>query len=94
VKALVVGDGPESLLELAEVEEPVPTTTELVVELEASTINRGEVEWLRYAAAGWRPDGTSAAASLWRRRAAARRSGRRWSASSARASGANASRCR
>jgi NADPH:quinone reductase-like Zn-dependent oxidoreductase len=54
VKALVAADGAEGLLEFVEVEEPRATVGEVVVAMEASSVNHGEVEWLRYAPPGWR----------------------------------------
>jgi NADPH2:quinone reductase len=55
VKALVAaGPDAEGLLEFAEVEEPVATASEVVIELEASSVNHGEIEWLKYAPTDWR----------------------------------------
>jgi NADPH:quinone reductase-like Zn-dependent oxidoreductase len=54
MKVLVARGDPDRPLEFAELEEPRASATELVVELQASSVNHGEVEWLRYAPAGWR----------------------------------------
>jgi NADPH:quinone reductase len=54
MKALIASPGAEGNLEQADVDEPVPGPGEAVVEVKASSLNRGEVRALQSADA-WRP---------------------------------------
>lgn len=55
MRALVAG-GPHvaEMLRFAQVGEPDATDSEVLVELEATSVNHGEIEWLRYAPPSWR----------------------------------------
>lgn len=54
MKALVATGG-DDLVELRDVEEPVPGPGEVLVDVLAVSLNRGELHRLRTAAPGWRP---------------------------------------
>jgi NADPH2:quinone reductase len=54
MKALVASPGADGNLDVADVDEPDPRPDEVVVEVEASSLNRGEVRALQSADA-WRP---------------------------------------
>ena len=55
MRALVAAPGRPANIELREVEEPDPTPNEAVVEVRASSLNRGECSALQSAPDGWRP---------------------------------------
>jgi NADPH:quinone reductase len=55
MRALVAAPGRPANIELREVEEPDPAPNEAVVEVRASSLNRGECSALQSAPDGWRP---------------------------------------
>ena len=55
MRALVAAPGRPANIELREVDEPVPETNEAIVEVRASSLNRGECSALQSASDGWRP---------------------------------------
>jgi NADPH2:quinone reductase len=55
MRALVAAPGRPANIELREVEEPDPAPTEAVLEVRASSLNRGECSALQGATDGWRP---------------------------------------
>jgi NADPH:quinone reductase len=55
MKALVASPGVEANVDLADVDEPEPRPSQVVVDVRAASMNRGEVRQLRRADAGWRP---------------------------------------
>ena len=55
MRALVAAPGRPGNVELREVEEPRPAPNEAVVEVRASSLNRGECGALQSASDGWRP---------------------------------------
>jgi len=55
MKALVASSGAEANVDLLDVDEPDPRPDQVVVEVKAASLNRGEVRALQDAEAGWRP---------------------------------------
>ena len=55
MKALVASPGTESNIDVADVDEPEPERDQALVQVRASSLNRGEVHALAHAEAGWRP---------------------------------------
>jgi len=55
MKALAASQGAEANIDLVDVDEPVPQPGHALVEVRASSLNRGEVHALGHAEAGWRP---------------------------------------
>jgi NADPH:quinone reductase-like Zn-dependent oxidoreductase len=55
MKALVASPGAEANIDLVEVDEPQPGPDEALVDVRATSLNRGEVHALQHAEAGWRP---------------------------------------
>ena len=55
MKALVASPGAEGNVDLVDVDEPAPEPGQALVEVRASSLNRGEVHGLEHAAAGSRP---------------------------------------
>jgi len=55
VKALVASPGAEGNVDVVDVDEPAPEPGQALVEVRASSLNRGEVHALEHAEAGWRP---------------------------------------
>jgi NADPH:quinone reductase-like Zn-dependent oxidoreductase len=55
MKALVASPGAEGNIDLVDVDEPEPRANEVVVDVKAASINRGEVRALQGAEPGWRP---------------------------------------
>ena len=55
MKALVASPGSEGNIDLADVEAPAPEPEQALVEVRASSLNRGEVHALEHAQPGWRP---------------------------------------
>ncbi len=55
MRALVVDSSAPGRIALRDVPEPVPAPGEVLVDVRAFSINRGEVRMLRTAADGWRP---------------------------------------
>ena len=55
IRALVAAPGVPGGIELREVDEPTPAATFALVEVRASSLNRGECSALRTALEGWRP---------------------------------------
>jgi NADPH:quinone reductase-like Zn-dependent oxidoreductase len=55
MKALVASPGAEANVDLVDVAEPDPRSDQLVVDVRAASMNRGEVRQLQSAEAGWRP---------------------------------------
>jgi len=55
VKALVASPGAEGDVDLVEVDEPEPGADQIVVDVKAASLNRGEVRALESAQPGWRP---------------------------------------
>jgi NADPH:quinone reductase len=55
MKALAASPGVEGNLDVVEVDEPEPRPNEALVDIKASSLNRGEVHALEHAEAGWRP---------------------------------------
>lgn len=55
MRALIATGDPKQLVTFAEVAEPVPAPDELLVEVEAFSINRGETFLLQAPRPGWRP---------------------------------------
>jgi NADPH:quinone reductase len=55
MRALVAAPGRPANIELRDVAEPEPASNEAMIEVRASSLNRGECSALRSAADGWRP---------------------------------------
>lgn len=55
MRALVAAPGTPGNVEIRDVDEPAPAPNEAVVEVRASSLNRGECSALQAAADGWRP---------------------------------------
>src|SRR4051812_47750074 len=55
MKALVATPGVEGNVDLLDVDEPEPRANEVVVDVKAASVNRGEVRALQGAEPGWRP---------------------------------------
>lgn len=55
MRALVCSGTEVPAVDLLEVDEPTPRDDELVLEVEAASINRGELRLLSFRPAGWRP---------------------------------------
>src|SRR5436853_253259 len=55
MKALVAAPGADGNVDLVDVAEPQPRPNEALVDVRATSLNRGEVHALEHAQAGWRP---------------------------------------
>src|SRR5437763_2423121 len=55
MKALVANPGSEAHIDLVDVDDPEPRPGQVVVDVKAVSLNRGEVRALQEAEAGWRP---------------------------------------
>ena len=55
MRALVASPGLEANVDLVDVDEPLPAPDEALVDVRATSLNRGEVHGLEHAQAGWRP---------------------------------------
>jgi NADPH:quinone reductase len=55
MRALVASPGAEGNIDLVDVDEPRPAPGEVLVDVRATSLNRGEVHALEHAKAGWRP---------------------------------------
>ena len=55
MKALVASPGADGNVDLLDVAEPQPRANEVLVDVRATSLNRGEVHALEHAQAGWRP---------------------------------------
>ena len=55
MKALVASPGAEASIDLVDVDDPAPKQDEVLVDVRAVSLNRGEVHRLRDSEAGWRP---------------------------------------
>src|SRR5438270_13162662 len=55
MKALVASPGAEASVDLVDVDAPEPPAHEAVIDVKAVSLNRGEVQALQDAEAGWRP---------------------------------------
>lgn len=55
MRALIAASGPDNLVELADVDEPDPAAHQVVIQVEAFSINRGETFLLQAPRQDWRP---------------------------------------